>query len=165
MQAPLVQRRRPVPAALFLALAGALAGPAGPAVAQRDPLQPPPEARATASDATPGASANAGTPASPRQLMSVDGRRYVVFGTRRHGVGELLGSARIERIDDSAVWVREGGTLTRLPVHGPVRRVPAIEDAASAAAASASAAPAPQRPGRERPRAAPNSRPAPRGAP
>ncbi len=152
--------------AVALALGCALAAQA--ALAQRDPLQPPPEARPPLPAAT-GSATNSTDSASalsaPRHLMSVDGRRYVVIGTRRHGVGELLGSARIERIDDSAVWVREGGTLQRLPVHGAARRLPAPEDSASAAARPAAAARPTHRSGRDPARAAPISRPAHRGAP
>lgn len=113
----------------------------------RDPMQPPPEARAPGPAGADGSggTAAAAAPAAPRQLMSVDGRRYVVEGTRRLAVGDMLGSARIERIDDSAVWVRDGGTLQRLSVHGAVRRLPAPETQ-PAPAATPSTRPAPPRP-------------------
>lgn len=109
-----------------LALATALgAGLAAlPATAQnasalRDPMVPPlaiarPAANPGAVDVTPE------PPPTPQQLLTVDGKRYVVDGRRRLGVGDALGSTRIERITDSAVWVRDGNTVTRLPFYGGV---------------------------------------------
>jgi hypothetical protein len=145
MKHPLLRIARSAPLlGLGLALATPLAGAQAPT---RDPMQPPPAARAPGPAGADGSGATAApaAPAAPRQLMSVDGRRYVVEGTRRFAVGEMLGSARIERIDDSAVWVREGGTLQRLSVHGGVRRLPAPETL-PAPAATPSTRPAPPRP-------------------
>ena len=97
--------------------------------AMRDPMQAPPAALAlrtpTATDAAPPALAPA--PAPPRQLIVIDGRRYVVEGTRRRGVGDLLDGARIERIDDAAVIVRQGQTTQRLPLFGKVIKQAAAE--------------------------------------
>jgi hypothetical protein len=89
----------------------------------RDPLQPPPAAR-------PAPLAEGGSAAAavaPRHLMVVDGIRYVVDNGRRRKVGDSLGDARIERIDDSAVYVREAGTLQRLPLYGDVVKRPLAE--------------------------------------
>ncbi|CAD5370291.1 conserved exported hypothetical protein [Rubrivivax sp. A210] len=102
------------PLILMLALAPALAA-ALEALPQRDPMQPPPsQARAASSDAA------APRPAleAPRQLMSVDGRRYVFDQGRRLGVGDSLGGARIEAIDEGGLWVREAGARVRLPFYG-----------------------------------------------
>jgi hypothetical protein len=44
--------------------------------------------------------------------------------------GDLLGDARIERIEDTAVVVRQDGALRRLPLYGDVQRRPAPESAA-----------------------------------
>ena len=118
----------------------------------RDPMQAPAATRAPdIVDAPPAA------PTPPRQLIVVDGRRYVVEGTRRRGVGDLLGGARIERIDDAAVVVRQGQTTQRLPLFGKVVKQAVVdpEAAATAAAGTAGAALAspqtrtqkPQRPG------------------
>ncbi len=95
-----------------------------PAVAQnapalRDPMVPPLSIARPA--ANPGVlDATAEPPPTPQQLLTVDGKRYVVDGRRRLGVGDALGGTRIERITDSAVWVREGHTVTRLPFYGGV---------------------------------------------
>jgi hypothetical protein len=94
----------------------------------RDPMLAPAEARpAAAAAATP---ASAAAPAPARHLMVIDGRRYVVWGGRKRGVGDLLGDARIERIEDTAVVVRQDGALRRLPLYGDVQRRPAPESAA-----------------------------------
>lgn len=90
----------------------------------RDPMQPPPSLRPAAA---PGGSATATAEPAPvvvRHLMVVDGVRYVIDGGRRRGVGDLLGGARIERIEDSAVVVRNGKQLQRVPLFaGVVKRL------------------------------------------
>ena len=114
--------------ALALVLGLALAGAPGPSAAadpmpSRDPMAPPPAGR-PAAPAEPSAAAPAPV---ARHLMVVDGRRYVIEGGRRRGMGDPLGNARIERIDDNAVWVRQDGALQRLSLYGDVvrRAVPA----------------------------------------
>ena len=113
----------------------------------RDPTVPPYTLPVPASGA---ASANAALPASgartaapvpaavSRHILIINGHRYVVEGGRRRSVGDTLGGARIERIEDSAIWVREAGTLQRLPMFGSaVRRAAAPQDAAQPPSASA----------------------------
>jgi hypothetical protein len=110
----------------------AFAGPdADRRTTARDPMLAPAEARPAG--ATAAASAPAAAPAPARHLMVVDGRRYVVWGGRKRGVGDLLGDARIERIEDSAVIVRQDGTQHRLPLFGAVQRKPASEATAAGA--------------------------------
>jgi hypothetical protein len=111
----------------------------------RDPMLAPADARSA-----PGA-ASAAAPAAElpqaRHLMVIDGRRFVVWGGRKRGVGEMLGDARIERIEDSAIVVRLDGTLQRLPLYGDVTRRPAIESTAPLKPPSgAGALPRPARP-------------------
>ena len=120
----MTQRSRthlPAPAwALALAMSTtALPASAQNAPALRDPMVPP---LAIARPATSPGSVEVAPepPPSPQQLLTVDGRRYVVDGRRRLGVGDALGGTRIERITDSAVWVRDGNTVTRLPFYGGV---------------------------------------------
>jgi len=108
-------------AAVLLALLAWAPAPV-PAQSLRDPTRAPEVLGAPA----PGSSAPAA--ARPlRQLMVVDGRRYVVDGSRLRGVGELLGGARIERIEDAAVLVRDAGGSHRLPLHAGVVKRPAPE--------------------------------------
>ena len=91
-------------------------------VAPRDPMQAP---AAAAAQPRGGALAPLEAPAvSVRQLLVVDGQRYVVHGGRRRAVGEWLGDARIESIEDSAVVVRRGGQLQRLPLFAGVTKTP-----------------------------------------
>lgn len=68
-----------------------------------------------------------------RQVVFADGRAYVVQRGRRYGVGEQLDGARIERITEQAVWLREAGQLRREPLYGGVEKRP---PAAAAPAAS-----------------------------
>lgn len=69
-----------------------------------------------------------------RQVVFAGGRAYVVQRGRRYAVGEQLEGARIERITEQAVWLREAGSVRREPLYGGVeKRVPP--------AAAASAAP------------------------
>ena len=86
----------------------------------RDPTRAPEVVGAPA----PGSSAPAATQIL-RQLLVVDGRRYVVDGSRLRGVGDMLGAARIERIEDAAVVVRDAGGTRRLPLHAGVTKRPA----------------------------------------
>jgi len=61
-----------------------------------------------------------------RQVVFTNGRGYVVQRGRRFAVGELLDGARIERITEQAVWLREAGQLRREPLYGGVeKRAPA----------------------------------------
>lgn len=118
--------------AALAALAVLLHGPARtaePEAPARDPMLPPPAARPAAAPAAAVADATAPAPPALRQILVVDGRRYVVEGTRLRGVGDRLGGARIERIADDAAWVRENGVLQRLPLHGGVIKRAAVESA------------------------------------
>ena len=120
-------------------LALALAGGGVAAMAQdsagtalRDPMSPPPAAT-TAAAAAP-ANARHGGAAAPavvqvRQLLVVNGQRYVIDNGRRRAVGDLLGSARIERIDDSAVLLRQGSVQWHVPLFPGVIKRPVPEGA------------------------------------
>lgn len=82
------------------------------AAALRDPTQPPPGYGA------PPASAPA--PAEgfrPTHLVTVDGRRYIVWRGKRYGVGDSIEGARIERLDEAEVWLRSGGSLRKHPLY------------------------------------------------
>ena len=118
----------------------------------RDPTVPPIALQAAptaTSAAAPGAAAAASVAASPhasshpRHILVVDGQRYVIEAGRRRGVGETLGNARIERIEDSAIWVREAGTLQRLPMFGSAVRRAASPGDAGLAPPTTAQAPAP----------------------
>jgi hypothetical protein len=107
----------------------------------RDPMVAPIALQApSAASAVPNGSAAASAPRAergpnvPHHIVVIDGHRYVVDAGRRRGVGDLFGNARIERIEDSAIWVREAGVLQRLPMFGAaVRRAAAPEGSSPAA--------------------------------
>ena len=101
----------------------------------RDPMQPPPAMRPAAA---PGGTAAEPAPLVARHLMVIGGVRYVIDGGRRRGVGDLLGGARIERIEDSAVVVRNGRQLQRLTLFAGVVKKP-VADTQTAQALSACA--------------------------
>lgn len=130
----------------LLACSAAFANPEAAARAPaRDPMLAPADARPASGAAS--ALAPAADPPPARHLMVVDGRRYVVWGGRKRSVGDMLGDARIERIEDSAVVVRQDGALQRLPLYGDVTRRPAVESpAALKPPADAGVLPRPVRP-------------------
>ncbi len=87
------------------------------AQAQRDPTVPPL------------GGGDGGGPAKPRTsqgawpVVVVDGRVHIAVGTRLYAEGQLLGKARIERITETEVWLREGRELRKIPLYaGVVRR-------------------------------------------
>jgi hypothetical protein len=127
-------------ATVAIAVAGAAYG-ADPALPGRDPTLPPIDLNPAPAPAAAAAPASAAAPAArPRHIVVVvDGRHYVIEGGQRRGVGDRLGNARIESIDDTGVRLREGGAVRRLPLYGNVARRPA-DDGDAAAVRSAGAA-------------------------
>ncbi len=82
----------------------------------RDPTLPP--GSGTGGGAAPTRSSPGGW-----TVIVVDGRRHVAVGTRLYAEGQLLGRARIERITETEVWLREGRELRKVPFFtGVVRR-------------------------------------------
>lgn len=119
--------KRPVPLALLLAATLPLVAAESPR-SLRDPMQPPAAARAAAPAAAEPAAAASVT---ARHLLVVDGRRYVVDGNRRRGVGDTLGDARIERIEDAAVVLRTTAGSQRIPLFGGVVKQSAADNPAA----------------------------------
>jgi hypothetical protein len=106
---------------MFLLLALAL-----PVLAQDGPRDPTawPEALRSAMAASAPASGAVAERAGIRQVVFSDGRGYVVQRSRRYAVGEQLDGARIERITEQAVWLREAGQLRREPLYSGVEKRP-----------------------------------------
>ena len=101
-------------------------------LAQRDPTEPPPAARAAAPDTAGTASAPAAEPVV-RHLMTVDGRRWLLDGSRRYGPGDRWGTVRIECIHDDGVTVRDDqGQRQRLRLVGAVSIRPSGQPAPAA---------------------------------
>lgn len=89
-----------------------------PAQALRDPTQPPPEM-----GAGPGAAASAGPLGSDGMAVIVrDGKPFLVVGSRLYAPGQKVGSARIERITETEVWLREGKALRKVPRFAGIQR-------------------------------------------
>ncbi|MDR7332496.1 hypothetical protein [Roseateles asaccharophilus] len=97
-----------------------------PAQAQdRDPTAWPPALRSAMAAAS--AASSPGVEAADnaiRQVVFANGRAYVVQRGRRHAVGDQLDGARIERITEQAVWLREAGQVRREPLYGGVEKRP-----------------------------------------
>lgn len=99
---------------LLLGLLGLLALPAG-AQSLRDPTQPP-----GAGVAGPATAARADAPGW--SVIVVDGRPHVAVGTRLYAEGQMLGRARVERITETEIWLREGRALRKVPLYAGVQR-------------------------------------------
>ena len=94
--------------------------PLGQLAAQslRDPTLPPAAAGLVSPEL-------AGKAASPEPAMTIivrDGRPYVAVGTRLYAQGEKIGQARIERISETEVWLRQGGLLRKVAQFPGVQR-------------------------------------------
>lgn len=101
------------------ALALMLVGPVS-AQPQRDPTQPPP------SVVQPESAAMATPSLDTRSLAVVvrGGVSHLVVGTRLYAVGQQVGAAKIERISETEVWLRESGTLTKHSLFAGIDRHP-----------------------------------------
>ena len=51
-----------------------------------------------------------------------DGQSYVVAGTRLIAQGQMLGDARIERISETEIWLREGKSLRKVQRYAGIQR-------------------------------------------
>lgn len=84
----------------------------------RDPTLPPAEA-GLADPALGGKSS--GVEPGAMTVIVRNGHPYLVVGTRLYAQGQKLGQARIERISEAEIWLREGGVLRK------VSRFPGIQ--------------------------------------
>jgi hypothetical protein len=85
----------------------------------RDPTMPPISALAPERAASAAAAADEMRPLS---VLTRDGRAFVVVGTRLYAPGQLLGAARIERITETEVWLREGKQLRKVQLFAGIQR-------------------------------------------
>ena len=87
------------------------------AATRRDPTQPP------AGYGAPQAAAREPSDGfRPTHLVIVDGKRYVVWRGKRYGIGDSVEGARIERLDESEVWLRSGDRLRKLPLYPGIEK-------------------------------------------
>ena len=75
----------------------------------------------------------------PLSVLVVDGKHYLVVGTRLYAQGQQLGAARIERITETEVWLREGHNLRKISNFVGIQRR-GVTTSAEAPACGASAA-------------------------
>lgn len=109
--------KRALPCLIGLLLGAAL-GVAG-AQTPRDPTLPPLDAGVAV---TPNAARSLSFDSSATTVIVRNGRRYLAVGTRLYAPGEKLGQARIERITETELWLREGGVLRKLPFFDGIER-------------------------------------------
>jgi hypothetical protein len=104
-------------------LATLLALGAGVCSAQssRDPTQPPGMGSAG------GGVVPARAGSSGWSVIVVDGRAHVAVGTRLYAEGQMLGRARIERITETEIWLREDRNLRKVALYPGVQRRSASE--------------------------------------
>ncbi len=63
----------------------------------------------------------------PRHVVTVDGKRYLMWRGRRHAVGESVEGMRIERLEESEVWLRTGKGVRRLPLFPGIQKLPTTD--------------------------------------
>lgn len=98
------------------------------AQSSRDPTLPPPEAGL----ADPSMHEKApGLEPGAMSIIVRGGRRYLVVGTRLFSQGQKLGQARIERISETEVWLREDGVLRKVDQFSGIERRAAQVDCAN----------------------------------
>jgi hypothetical protein len=91
----------------------------------RDPTVPPAAADSTAAGGAPKLLA---VQSGAIAVVVRQGVPYLVMGTRLYAKGQMVGAARIERISETEVWLREDGALRKVSVFdGIERRVNAPE--------------------------------------
>ena len=91
----------------------------GPPAAPRDPTQPPSVFVSPA-----GGLRSPVDTFKPGHLVTVGGVRYVVWNSRHYPVGATIQGARIERISETEVWLRDSEGLRKLPVFPGIEKRP-----------------------------------------
>ncbi len=86
----------------------------------RDPTVPP--ASVASAPVSVGAAPGSALDLAPVAVIVRDGRPYLMVGTRLYAQGDMLGSARIERIGETELWLREGKVLRKRAVFNGIER-------------------------------------------
>jgi len=82
----------------------------------RDPTVAPPEASALPGE--PGKAA----PSAGMAVLVQDGKPHLVVGTRLVAVGQRVGNARLERITETEIWLRDGKLLRKVQRFSGIQR-------------------------------------------
>lgn len=85
--------------------------------ALRDPTEPPAAFRAK-----PQGAKGPVDVFRPEHLVMVEGKHFVVWKGRRYGVGDSVQGGRIERLDETGVWLHRDGEVRKLPLFGAVEK-------------------------------------------
>lgn len=103
-------------------LGGVLCSLATAGIAQnlRDPTVPPVEAGI--GSPAHGGSVSPDTVQGPMSVIVRNGQAYVMVSTRLYAQGQKLGRARIERISETEVWLREDGVLRKVSQFPGIQR-------------------------------------------
>lgn len=109
---------------MALAVAMLSGAAAAQSTALRDPTEPP-----AIFSAKPGSVRNPLDSFKPEHLVTVEGQRYLVWKGRRYGVGDSVEGARIERLDETEVWMRSDGDVRKLPLFAGVEKKTALAGA------------------------------------
>ena len=91
----------------------------GGAQSARDPTLSP---AAASSSAVAGVQKGITLGSSGMAVVVRDGVPYLVQGTRLYAKDETIGQARIVRITETEVWLREAGQLKKIPVFSGIER-------------------------------------------
>ena len=59
-------------------------------------------------------------------VLVVDGRPFVMSGSRLYAQGDKLGRATVERISETQIWLREGKELRKINLYSGVQRKPHV---------------------------------------
>lgn len=108
----------------------------------RDPTLPP---WGTGSGGGSGATPVRGIQ-GPLSVLVVNGQPYLVVGTRLYAQGQTLGAARIERITETEVWLREGSRLRKISNFVGIQRRSVTTTVATPACGAGAAKPATESP-------------------
>ena len=98
-----------------LLLCAGIAESANPA--SRDPTQPP------VAYAAPAAALREPIDMlRAEHLVSVNGVRFLIWNSRRYAVGDTLAGARIERISETEVWLKNAAGIRKLAIFTGVEK-------------------------------------------
>jgi len=82
----------------------------------RDPTQLPAAARSTGEGTSVAKPSELAVDTGNVAVLVRAGTPYLVLGTRLFAAGQRVGAARIERITESEIWLREAGKLNKIRV-------------------------------------------------
>ena len=88
---------------------------------QRDPTVPRASSGLSAYG-TPGDALAPTLDAGPPSVIVRNGKPFLVVGTRLIAQGQKLGDARVERITETEIWLREGDQLRKVPRFAGIQR-------------------------------------------